>query len=399
MTTASVLRQAFCKAPDSLRPLLAPLPAAWRFTQRSLPPVYLWRGRSRQAGLPLCVAWAGPATWHRQQYPGLMFKGPPDISCAGRFFFWQVTGAIRRQYPDCALIIWAPGTAARRVVTGEPHFAVPRWIRMEIDISPPMKTLKKISRSGYRNISRLITKHGYSLVRATDPAAHACFYEHMYLPFIKKRFGDGAFAMRREDVFDPSDAPELYQLCAGGRAVAGAVVKHTDGCARISFFGVRKDCIDLIHRGILGACYYFIIQELQARGHTRVGTGDCSPFVNDGVTRFKIRLLARLAKIQPFDYTDCAHLVLLRPTGGLRDFLLRNPFMYCSGQGGLRGAVWADGQDSIAQVDFQKACSRMNRAGIEKCDIFTFQPLRLPPRLTAPMTVGVHNAHSCFLHP
>ena len=401
MSAAARLGRRYEALPQRLQRLLHPIVAAYRLALGFTHPVFVCSGRS-SSGIALCAAYAGSDLRQRSYYLGLLFGADPEIAYAGRFFFWRITGAVRKYYPECGLIVWEHAPAVRWLLKSRPHFLVPHWIKMEIDISRPMRAMEKISRSGYRNIARLISKYRYTFTRAEAPEDRAYFYERMYLPFAKARFGGTAYVQPYAAVFEkPGAASELYMLRENGRKVAGMVMLFDAGGPALGFFGVLDGRVDMLRRGALGAAYYFSIKVLQGRGHARVAIGDSRPFIHDGITRFKIRLLATLVNQQRYDYHRCCSLRLLKATAGIKDFLAGNPFMCFSEAGTLRGAFWAERGEACSGEDLQKALRRMQRGGIEQFDVHVFEPASapaFPESGESSISVAIRDANTFFFN-
>jgi hypothetical protein len=363
-------------------------------------PLYIWRGQSKQNGHPLCVAYVGGISKYQYYYSELMFNSKPEISYEGRIFFSRIIWVLRKKNLDCAMIIWEPNVVITWYQQNKLQFVVPNWIKMKIDISQTMHVMIAQSRSGYRNISRLIHKYEYTFTCSKNSDDFIYFYENMYLPYSKRRFGESASLWPYSEVFDSERQPELFLVRKQTNIVAGIVVKYSNNNVILCSFGVTDNYFDFINKGLLGSAFYYVITTMQDRGYKQVFIGDSRPFINDGVTRFKIRLLATLEKVNRDEYYGFSIFSLLHETSGIKDFLLHNPFIYFSRAGELKGALWVSESEEVNEEGFQKAYKRMESSGIEHCDIFAFQPVQLTSYMNhenSSMSTSIHNANEYFI--
>jgi hypothetical protein len=365
-------------------------------------PVHTWNGKSRDNQLPLSVAYVGNNTITRHYYLHLFFRPAPEITYAGKIFFIRIFKTIRKKYPACTMILWEPNPFIKWRLRNQQPFILPDWVQLEIDISQSIRTMEKQSRSGYINFRRLIRKYGYSytLSENTDREFED-FYQNMYVPYAKYRFGDSALLPDCATIFDPAYQPELFLYKKENRVVAGSVIRYKDDVALCHALGVQEDCFEMAQQGILGATYLFIIDVLQKRGYKKLCVGGVRPIWNDGVVRLKVRLLATISGSYHYAPGQCTYLSALYDSPCIRDFLVHNPFVHLAKNGELTGAIWISKNEDMNEEGFRKVYKRMERAGIRHCDIFSFRhvPLSPPTDENSSMTASIHSFHPYFVYP
>jgi hypothetical protein len=363
-------------------------------------PCYIIKGTSKSNKLPLFVGYIGSLSNTYYFYINLMFGSEPEINYAGKFFITRIIEAVKRKEPSCNMILFEPGYSVRVYMRNKPKFIIPNWIKFDLDISLSLKEMIKDKRSGYRNITRLIQKQEYTFTITGDQADFIDFYNNMYLPYSIHNFGNTASSLQYSDVFNPNSNRELLLLKKGNEAVGGLVIEYNIEIAKLCFFGVREGYFDLKTNGALGAAYYFSISILQKMGYKKLQLGDSRAFINDGVTRFKIRLLAKLDKLHKYVYNQCMFLSLLNDSPGLNDFLSHNPFLHILKNGNPGGVIWVSEEEDLIKNDFQKVYNRMLRAGTSTCAIYSGNPINLPEYSESEntnMSVLIQNANDCFL--
>ena len=171
-------------------------------------------------------------------------------------------------------------------------FRVPHSLYTRIDLSKPMSHFDR-RKAGYRNVRRLISKHGLSYETTRSAAACRDFYDRMYVSYIRSRHKERARILPYRALFPPSIPFELFTIKRRGKVVAGAVVHDRQGAPVVGFFGIMDGRHEYLVEGVLGAAYYFIMREMKKkRGFNQLRLGGSPPFLTQGITRHKIRLCA-----------------------------------------------------------------------------------------------------------
>jgi hypothetical protein len=373
MNVFSFFKYLYRLLPIRLRPFIKPLEIFYREMMMVWLPLYLWNGQSKQNGYPLCVAYIGTIPKHQHYYINLMFDPQPEITYHGRFFYKKIIRLLKKPNISCAMALWEHNPYTVCYLQKVSQFIIPNWVKMKIDISSPLQEMEKQKHSGFRSIKRHIRKYQYTYIRTANPDDFADFYEHMYLPFAKQRFGETASISSYTDVFKSTTQTELFIVKNPTGPVAGMVVEYQKDDAILTFFGIKDGNINLIRQGLLGVNYYYIIEALQKKGYQRVNVGDSRPFINDGVIRYKTRLLATLEKSYQYKPHHCTSLLFIRNVPGSRDFLLHNPFLHLIKKSELTGSIWISQTQDMTQDEFTEVCKYFKHAGIRHCNVYSFQ--------------------------
>lgn len=276
------------------------------------------------------------------------------------------------------MILWEENHFTTAYLNNKPTFKIPKWIRMEIDISQPMEKMCKHRYSNYKRIRRRIRQHGYNYLITQSSFAFKDFYDNMYTPNINKRFVDTGIVLPYSTIFDGHTPVDLFLIRKTEMVVAGAVVKYQAGKAILAWFGVLQGNFDHVREGVLGAAYYFVIMEMRKKGFTKIDIGDSRPIMNYGVTWHKIRLLAQIDDTHQNSPEENLYLSLLSDTQGLRDFLGNNQIIYITKNNELFSTSWIQQPPLLSQAEFRDAAMLSRRAGFHGHRFILFEDAVIP---------------------
>lgn len=147
----------------------------------------------------------------------------------------------------------------------------------------------------------------------------------MYLPYVKKTFGDSAFLMPYEEMQEAIPRCELFLITQDGKDIAGGIhVYDETKRVRAWSIGVRDGNRNWVKAGALAALEYFETVYLHDQGYTQIHRGASRPFLNDGVLRFKLKRGMTITDNSALSF----FIIPLRCSDGVRSFFENNPFIY-----------------------------------------------------------------------
>lgn len=358
---------------SQLQQVLKPL--SWSYTQakRIYLPVSIFSRNSQIEGNLISFAYAGNNSITKNYWARQVMGPNWEERSIGNHFSYTIQNYIENEHPVCSMILLQPGAFLAHQLEKQPVFKIPEWIDMEIDISPSIDELCKLSRSGFKDTRRLIKKYGLTFEVTHDLSHFDDFYYNMLIPYVNNRYEDtariGSYS-HEKDFFSRSD---LFLIKKGDDVVGGSLVEYRDGGIFFRKMAVRNGNYEYVKQGVLGAAYYFTIDEMKRKGYQKIHIGGSRPVLSDGVTRFKTRWLGAIVPdYDPFDYT---FMILLKNTLGLQDFLINNPFIHYTKNLEPISTVWT--QYSTID-DFHSLLRSSHCAGIKGCQVFTFGQDTIP---------------------
>jgi hypothetical protein len=158
-------------------------------------------------------------------------------------------------------------------------FLVPPYVRQVLDLDKPVDELIKENRD-FKKFSK------YRCEVLTDLNALKFFYEKMYFPYIKKRYGDSA-VIQSFNYFEKKflKKGELVFIKLNDEYVSAALCEMSNKVYFFKKVGVLNE--SLVKEGALSATYYFAILRAKEKNAKYIDFGLSRPFLSDGVLRHK----------------------------------------------------------------------------------------------------------------
>ncbi len=332
-------------------------------------PVFIIEGVTKNGRIPLICAFAGQNNITRHQWTDLIFAESAE-NYIKNLTPSQLPEYLKVNYPDCALLLIRYSNELLVPDIHEKAFFIPNFIDTFIDISDPLPVLCKKSRTGYANIRRLLSLNGLTYEITTEKNACQDFYHSIYLPYLIERHGIKSMRDDYTDLFPENIPSILIFIKQKGLRIAGGVVHFVDGKCIFRFLGVMERMESSIPQGIIGSMYYFLTKEMQILGYTKLFLGGSPPFLNNGLTRHKLRMMAQLDQTFKYQKSRSASCLLLNDCPGIRDFLCGNPLLYLENSGKLAGALWINNDQYKTREDFVKEYTLFKRIGSGKNHLY-----------------------------
>jgi hypothetical protein len=246
------------------------------------------------------------------------------------------------------------------VVERHPHFLLPKWMEMVIDLD------QALTKSKTKDIVRRIRKYGLEAEFRNQREDVDLFYFNMYAPLISQRHkGSAEIADYRffMDKFEHGNAQLLF-ITRNKETIAAQFIEKLENTYRIVSFGILDGRHDIQKMGVHAALYYFALSHFQKSGYKTVLCGSSMPLAFDGVTQFKLRLGAK-----PYvrDVQQRSKYYILPDLHNKPVFQLMhsNPIFHVSPRG-LALSVFIDGESIPEKQDFLKYYKTVKSENTEK---------------------------------
>lgn len=202
-------------------------------------------------------------------------------------------------------------------------FDVPRWLKTYIDIKYSLAYKRRV-----KEICRLNRKNAFTFEKAVAVEDFDFFYHRMYEPYIKSRYRETAVIEKYKPMLKEfTDRNSvIYFLLQNGSRIAGMYVGYIKGVPHGHALGVLDGSSEILKSGVTAPLYYFALEEHYRKGENIMTLGGTSPFLNDGLTRFKLSLRAKISDVTQQD----SIMLKIIPSGTdeIRKFLKSNPFVF-----------------------------------------------------------------------
>ena len=329
--------------------------------------LWLLEGLEKQSAKKLVIAWAGFEP-DKNYLAGLAFQEGWKERHLERKWLWEILPYVRRTSPSCALLIYEIDRAKKRLFPASGLLQSPVWVRLELPLDESLLSSKV--RTKYREIRRKIQKHGFTCSTSKSEADFDDFYHNMYVPLMRNRHGEQSVIDDHQTLKKKFSASgELTFIHKDGRTIAGSLLDRAGGNFQLLCMGTRDGSEEYVKMGVSEALYFFEIGRAREKNGKTVNPGDCRPFFNNGVFRYKISMGAYIAKgrHEPAGYMQFR---FLRDTQGLREFLCQNPFIELDKKRSCRGVIFT--QKPLPAEGLGQTLKTMGCEGLCDVTVYTF---------------------------
>jgi hypothetical protein len=256
-----------------------------------------------------------------------------NVTKIGRIYLWDLRKFVDQQ--DSALVDVYKSFVRFFDNNG---FLVPSLVGQVLDINEPVDKAIKLSSRELKKVN----KYKYEI--SNDPDALKFFYEKMYVPYAKIRYGEFAHIESFSYLKKIFRNGELVFVTFNGERVS-AYLCEIDGDEYICG---KNGALDesFVREGAMVAAYYFSILRAKEIGAKFVNFGGSKPFLLDGVLRHKNQWGTRI----------CESKVSKRFVY-LKNVLFEQPFVYVDGDK-FKIAIFSDDDKLIKE--YANSCSEFN---------------------------------------
>ncbi len=273
----------------------------------------------------LKILYAGYSPIKKNYYVRMLLNNPGKSVFSGFCFYRKIPGLLKRYDSDMIISEISPAVLDKfRKYRG---YIIPEWATMKINLERPMTEICARKISDFPDVKRLIRKYNLTYEIRTDIESIQFFYDKMYLPFTKSRHGNEAWILDINMILKSSPPPEMISIMENGVTVGASLIQKENDEWRLLYLGTIDGNQEYLRHGVIGAIYYFAILEAKKTGYKRLNVGGSRPFVNDGLTRYKLGLGAEFVpELTPFRYF--LWLGVNENSSMARKFIESNPFMH-----------------------------------------------------------------------
>jgi hypothetical protein len=325
---------------------------------------FVFTGEEKHTGAPLRMLYVGSGN-HLAWVRDLAFRECRIETEALGLRVWSVRRLVEARGGDVDLVVADLPWPWHRLLRGRGFLEVPAWINQRLALPEFWAELfPRLRRSARGEDMRSIRKHRleYRLVR--DEEAIRRFYETMYVPHLKRRFGEAAYIEPEWKIRYCVEGGTLMEIRRDDALVAAQVLWGSRGAMHFLWAGAAGEDFGPHTRGIFPALYYYGILHAFEQGFAEADYCGSRPVLSDGIFQVKRRWGASVHDGWSRDT------LFLRPRhidGALRAFLGRNPLVV-RGPDGLEGRILCADQPAGAE-DVERARQQFASDGIREIRI------------------------------
>jgi hypothetical protein len=271
------------------------------------------------------IIYAGYSSIKKNYYARLLLDSDYQISSIGRCWFSRIPDMIDSLKPD--LIVCETSRFTLTHFQSRKGYIFPEWATTRINIDRPLNEICKSSETDYPNVLRRIRKYNLTYEILTDNESFTDFYDKFYIPYITKRHGSEAFIEDLSSLWKSSLSPMLIAISEHGITIGMSLFLKSGDTFYFKRLGLLNGDEEYLRHGVIGAFYYFGIIEGQKLGCKYLDLGGTRPFLNDGLTKYKLGLGASFeVHLSPFK--EYLWLGVNEHSFAANECLRRNPFMH-----------------------------------------------------------------------
>lgn len=332
---------------------------------RLRPATALITGAERLSGKPMSILFQG-------QLRSVDFCAEHILGTADFEYLPQASGQQRYD-----VIVTDHPFLDRGIFGSRPALRVPQWLRQHCRLGHAWEqTVANFPVPLRKRISRQLGRNSYTVRLETAASAKENFYEQLYLPYIKHRFGTSAIvASRRGFARDARDGI-LLQLWLDGKLLGATLVQH-DG----ESLHLAKSALTLGHSvtHVFDLLDYFCFLLAQMTGCGDVNLGVSRPHIEDGVFANKSKWRPQLAVAGGFK--PAIRIKPMNRSAATAGFLARNGFIERRGDEFVIRRLYCDeAPDATAAARSGETAAR---AGLDALVIAYCGTSEIPPSLDA----------------
>lgn len=270
------------------------------------------------------IIYAGYSTIKKNYHVRLILGSYTKHSFLGRKLYWKIPELIGKRNID--IVIAEVSRFSHIYFLGQQGFIIPEWAGMRININRPMSEICN-KETDFSNVTRRIRKYNLTYEILNDDESFKHFIDKIYLPYVSKRHGEEALIENLNSLWKSTPSPVLMAIRESGMIVAESLIRQTGDIMYFKRIGVLDGSEEYMRHGVIGALYYYGIVEAQRKGCKYFDVGGTRPFLNDGLTRYKLGLGAEFTD----DNSNWKEYLWMGINGNSKEageFLQNNPFMH-----------------------------------------------------------------------
>jgi hypothetical protein len=249
------------------------------------------------------------------------------------------------------------------------NYKCTQTVRQVIDTSGSWDDVRSRFHKNKRQISNRFTeKYGLEYRLSSDLQEFDYFYHRMFVPHIKKRFGELAAIDSYDDMKRFFLKAQLLFVTKGSEALAGALFLVEDGTLVFRRTGVLDGDESHVDGGAQLALYLFQLKYANEHNLRAVDTMMSGPFLNDGVYVNKREWGA--AVLPDNDSRTWVYFFNAVPSEGIAHFFEKNPTIVHSDKG-LKGVIGAPDARDLPTASIDDLTRRYRCRGLDGFTILT----------------------------
>lgn len=300
---------------------------------------------------------------------GRMYETPPVVLERRRIWIPALKKLIIGKTGGIDLCVAVLPTAYESTFQGLYDYKCTETVRQIIDTSGSWEDIKSaFSATKRKKTNRFTERYGLGSRVSEDLKEFDFFYHRMFVPHIKKRFGELSVIDSYDEMKEFFLKGRLLFITKDNEAVAGALSHVEDGTLVFRRTGVLDGDETHIEGGAQLALYYFQIKYANEHNLRAVDSMMSTPFLNDGVYKNKREWGATV--LPDNESRTWVYFFHAAPSEKIAQFFEINPTIVHSDKG-LKGVIGISGAMDTPTVSIDDITHRYEAKGLEGFTVVT----------------------------
>jgi hypothetical protein len=331
-------------------------------------PITQYNGIAREGGRPLRFCYIGRDSKTLQYWLSRIYQQYEKNHSRKLIPYWKLDKGINETINKYDLaIIEQANEYLNQLASQVAGFVLPRWLKMYMDIDTSLSLI-----GDSHDIRKRIRRHQLDFEIGHSEKDFLFFYEKMYKPYIERRHKKSAVVENSKMMLEEFKRKKsvIYFIIREGQRIAGLYLHLNDENPYLHAVGVLEGSDTILRMGVIGALYYFVLDDLRKSNFKRIDIGGTSPLLKDGLTAFKFSLGAMAIDIKNQKSTRLK-LLPINDSCVVREFLISNTFVYFE-NGDLYCAVFKNNASEVTENKFPRHCFPISPLITMKSKVFSF---------------------------
>jgi hypothetical protein len=313
--------------------------------------VSILRGKTILNGQEVTVLFAGRENAEADYMIGSLFGGQYNMERIKDVWSWNLASTLRRLRRSNDLTIVRTDRVSARLFFNQDYLAVPEWVSLSLPVSEDLKIPPPRNHS-LKDDLRIVRRNNLHPHYTQKTSDFDTFYNNMYVPFIRRRYGEKAYIRNFYQLQRSFKQGGLLWVMQNNKPIAGLIFKRQDQLIQILALGTLNGEQMLVKAGALTATYLFIIKHARELGCDLIDFAGCRPSLNDGLLQYK-RKWGMSINEKHDTYYD--YLVYFNCLNREVVSLLANTPLIFRDNGGLSAISLMDSEKPAAEAEAEKA--------------------------------------------
>jgi len=308
----------------------------------------------------------------------LFFSDPPRVTFLRPISLWALNVY---KAPDANLIFVRIDRFFMTFLQSKGYVTIPEWITMILPLRDHHGDLRTSVRRNMRRIIQRRITDDYSYETTTDPERLEYFYNDMYVPYIRSRFGRCAIVTPYSRMKELFKTGRLLFVKKNNTCTQGILIKTVSPTmAMLTHCGALETDADTSIQGMGPTLYYFAILWAKEHNISHLDLGICRGFLDDGVMQNKRRWNAAIrpwrSRNIPDQFSEIIGMKLGAIAESLHQCLYHNPFIYLDSDARLHGMICIPSDQQLANRELRHYQKTYAFSGLASLAVTTPQRLK-----------------------